>query len=105
MRKILTQYDWPGNVRELENAIERAVVLGTTDVLHAEDLPEPLLESAHAEPLDTGFHARVVAHKRAVIEDAMHCTGGNVAAAARALGLQPTYLHRLIRNLRVGPDE
>jgi len=30
-------YDWPGNVRELENAIERAVVLGTTDVILAED--------------------------------------------------------------------
>jgi DNA-binding NtrC family response regulator len=26
-------YSWPGNVRELENAIERAVVLGTTDVI------------------------------------------------------------------------
>ena len=41
----LTAYDWPGNVRELENAIERAVVLGTTDSILPEDLPESLLES------------------------------------------------------------
>src|SRR5678815_567781 len=43
-RTYLTSYDWPGNVRELENAIERAVVLGTTDLILAEDLPEALLE-------------------------------------------------------------
>src|SRR6185295_2808081 len=43
-RACLTSYDWPGNVRELENAIERTVVLGTTDLVLAEDLPEALLE-------------------------------------------------------------
>ncbi|HEV7684098.1 MAG TPA: sigma 54-interacting transcriptional regulator, partial [Pyrinomonadaceae bacterium] len=41
----LVGYDWPGNVRELENAIERAVVLGATDRILLEDLPESLLES------------------------------------------------------------
>ena len=43
-REFLTAYDWPGNVRELENAIERAIVLGTTDLILPEDLPEALLE-------------------------------------------------------------
>src|SRR5215203_5864335 len=43
-RNCLTAYDWPGNVRELENTIERAIVLGTTDLVLAEDLPEALLE-------------------------------------------------------------
>ena len=36
-RARLLAYDWPGNVRELENAIERAVVLGTTDLIRPED--------------------------------------------------------------------
>jgi Nif-specific regulatory protein len=36
-RERLLAYHWPGNVRELENAIERAVVLGTTDLIRAED--------------------------------------------------------------------
>ena len=43
-KKCLLSYDWPGNVRELENAIERAVVLGTSDRILPEDLPEAVLE-------------------------------------------------------------
>jgi transcriptional regulator with GAF, ATPase, and Fis domain len=103
-RPILQRYEWPGNVRELENAIERAVVLGSTDMVLAEDLPETLLERYEADSHDGRFHARVAAHKRSVIQEALHRAGGNVAAAARALGLQPTYLHRLIRNLGASDD-
>ncbi len=36
----LMHYDWPGNVRELENALERALVLGSTDSILPDDLPE-----------------------------------------------------------------
>ena len=36
---FLSQYDWPGNVRELENAIERAMVIGKTDIINVDDLP------------------------------------------------------------------
>src|SRR5258708_21034045 len=39
----LVNYDWPGNVRELENAIKRALVLGSSEVMQPEDLPESLL--------------------------------------------------------------
>ena len=42
--ELLQQYSWPGNVRELENAMERAVVLGVSDLVLPEDLPESLLE-------------------------------------------------------------
>jgi len=38
--KLLMDYDWPGNVRELENAVERAVVLSTRDIMDADLLPE-----------------------------------------------------------------
>src|SRR4030095_3981256 len=40
----LMNYDWPGNVRELENALERALVIGSSDMLRIEDLPEGILE-------------------------------------------------------------
>lgn len=100
-RKLLSAYQWPGNVRELENAIERAVVLGSSDVLQPEDLPETLLECVEPAQEAEGYHTRVTAHKRAVIQEALNSAGGNVAQAARSLGLQPTYLHRLIRNLGV----
>ena len=44
-RSLLRSYDWPGNVRELENAIERAVVLGSVEMIVPEDLPESLFET------------------------------------------------------------
>ncbi|MGQ0734205.1 MAG: sigma 54-interacting transcriptional regulator [Acidobacteriota bacterium] len=101
-RALLAAYDWPGNVRELSNAIERAIVLGSSDVIVPEDLPEALLEAAapQAEAAQ-GFHGLVAAHKRELIREALEQSRGNVAKAARELGLQPTYLHRLIRNLGV----
>jgi Nif-specific regulatory protein len=99
-RKLLMAYDWPGNVRELSNAIERAVVLGSQDVILPEDLPEHLLESTQPAE-DGGFHGLVAARKRDIIRQALDKAGGNVAQAARDLGLQPTYLHRLIRNLAI----
>src|ERR1700720_3664965 len=45
MRRIMA-YDWPGNIRELENAIERAVALGSGPILHAGDLPSNLQYSS-----------------------------------------------------------
>ena len=46
-----------------------------------------------------GFHGKVAASKREIIREALQRSGGNVAQAARDLDLQPTYLHRLIKNL------
>ena len=43
MQRML-DYDWPGNVRELENAIERACVLGSSEQIQPEDLPETLID-------------------------------------------------------------
>ena len=44
MRRLMA-YDWPGNVRELENAVERAVALGSGPILHIGDLPSNLQQS------------------------------------------------------------
>lgn len=100
----LTHYDWPGNVRELENAIERAVVLGSGEVIRPENLPEDLLEiDIPTKSLLPHFHEVVKRTKRDLILNALKQTGGNYAEAAKALGLQPTYLHRLVRNLNLRP--
>jgi transcriptional regulator with GAF, ATPase, and Fis domain len=97
---VLTHYDWPGNVRELENAIERALVLGSSDALLAEDLPEALLESALIEDSNQGqYHAKVKDLKKELIVAAVQQSRGNYVEAAAILGVHPNYLHRLIRNL------
>jgi len=101
-QKRLVSYDWPGNVRELENAIERAVVLGTTDHILADDLPEAVLESdSAADESTSNFHDNVLRTKREMIVEAMKQSKGSYTAAAKLLGLHPNYLHRLIRNLNL----
>jgi transcriptional regulator with PAS, ATPase and Fis domain len=103
-RSALLSYDWPGNVRELENAIQRAVVLGSTDLILPEDLPESLLE---AEPLAGGshssYHDSLRRAKKQLIVKAVEQAGGNFTDAARHIGLHPNYLHRLVRNLNLKP--
>jgi transcriptional regulator with GAF, ATPase, and Fis domain len=99
-RTCLMQYQWPGNVRELENAIERAVVLGSTEKILPEDLPESVLEADHGEEAGgTRFNDAVKQAKKQIILTAIAQAGGNYAEAARLLGLHPSNLHRVIRNL------
>jgi transcriptional regulator with GAF, ATPase, and Fis domain len=101
-RACLRAYDWPGNVRELENAIERAVVLGSGELIVPEDLPEPLLENAGSSKVTRSrYHEAVAESKRRLITKALQENGGNYTHAAKALGVQPTYLHRLMRNLNL----
>ncbi len=103
-RTCLTNYDWPGNVRELENAIERAVVLGSSDLILPEDLPEAVLEKAEsAGATMTAFHDALRDAKKQLILNAFEQAQGSYTEAAKLLGLHPNYLHRLIRNLNMKP--
>jgi len=99
-RSLLGSYNWPGNVRELENAIERAVVLGSVAMILPEDLPELLIEDRSANQVLGGpYHEAVKQAKSAIVVKAIEEAQGNYTEAARKLGLHPTNLHRLIRNL------
>jgi Nif-specific regulatory protein len=103
-RACLLNYEWPGNVRELENAIERAVVLGSSDLILPEDLPESVLEKASAPGAPAeAFHDAVRESKKQLIVSAVEQASGNYTEAAKLLGLHPNYLHRLIRNLNLKP--
>ena len=96
----LTHYDWPGNVRELENAIERALVLGVADVIQPEDLPETILEKDSGPAISRAkYHTAIKELKKSLIVRTLDETKGNFTEAARALGVHPSYLHRLMRNL------
>jgi Nif-specific regulatory protein len=96
----LANHDWPGNVRELENAIEHALVLGHSDTLLPEDLPESVVERGLSPEMNEGrYQRRVRELKKQLILEAVAQTGGNYVEAAGILGVHPNYLHRLIRNL------
>ncbi len=99
----LQNYDWPGNVRELENAIERAVVLGSTSQVLPDDLPEVLLESNSADSETLGYHTEVARKKKELILKALEEAEGNFTNAAKLLGVHPNYLHRLVRVLDLRP--
>ena len=99
-RAYLTNYDWPGNVRELENAMERAVVLGSTELVMPEDLPENVLEAdVPEEAAAGGFHEMVRESKRQIVIKTIEQANGNYSEAAKRLRLHPSNLHRLIRTL------
>jgi len=97
---ILKHYEWPGNIRELANVIERAVVLGTTELILPEDLPESMLEAKSVSGAAAGsYQDAVTERKKELILEAVSRAGGSITEAAKLLGLHPNYLHRLIRNL------
>ncbi len=92
-------YDWPGNVREMENAIERAVVLGNSEVIVPEDLPESLLATSPAPQNLSNYYEAVNEMKKKYILQAIEQSNGNFTAAAKLLGIHSTNLHHLIRTL------
>jgi transcriptional regulator with PAS, ATPase and Fis domain len=101
LRKLIA-YRWPGNVRELANVIESAVVLGQGPELTVDDLPTAVVSDAPTV-LSEGFsyHQAIDTYRRELIAKTLAQAGGNRAAAAKLLGLQRTYLSRLIKALRV----
>ena len=96
--RALLQYDWPGNVRELENTIERAVLMETTEILQARNLPPELSSAAGARggsgapeilPLEQ-------VERQAVVQ-ALEASGNNVSEAAQALGINRATLYRKLK--------
>jgi DNA-binding NtrC family response regulator len=101
MERLLA-YDWPGNVRELANAMERSIVLGVGPKITPNDLPTRIA-SQKPNPSSSGlsYHTAINAFRKELIEKALAESEGSRLAAARALGIQRTYLSRLIKTLRI----
>jgi DNA-binding NtrC family response regulator len=96
MRRLMA-YDWPGNVRELENAIERAVALGSGPILHAGDLPSNLQQVSGDRVPDIDELLPLDELERRAIVRALRETGGDKLAAARLLGIGKTTLYRKLK--------
>ena len=95
---VLRDYRWPGNVRELRNLIERIAILAPPDGITAESIPLEI-----RLPRDNGIPSSLEATRdqaeRDLLLQALERAGGNVSAAARALGIERTRLHKRIRAL------
>lgn len=85
---LLSSYHWPGNIRELENCIERAVLLTKESVIRGHHLP-PSLQMAEPSEADGSHHLQAVldSMEKELILDALKDSRGNMAKAARELGL------------------
>ncbi len=96
MRRIMS-YDWPGNIRELENAIERAVALGSGPILHLGDLPSNLQYAPSDKLADFDELVPLETLERRAIFRALQETSGDKLAAARLLGIGKTTLYRKLK--------
>jgi DNA-binding NtrC family response regulator len=107
----LQAWSWPGNVRELRNLVERMAVLAPGDLLSPDLLPDEFFHAAAPAPAAPGgrqsLRDAVAAFKRSYIARALEEAGGNQTRAAELLGMQRTFLNRLLREmgLREGDGE
>ena len=100
---MLRRYAWPGNVRELQNAVERAVILCTGDLITGPELPASVTGAAEqAAPATETAEASLAglsleALERRAIEDTLRQTEDNKSEAARRLGITRATLHNKLR--------
>jgi two-component system response regulator HydG len=100
MRRLIA-YDWPGNVRELENAIGRAVAIGSGTIVHVGDLPSNLHYSSSERAPDKDELLPIEELERRAIQRTLRETGGDKLAAARMLGIGKTTLYRKLKRYQM----
>ncbi|HLV64778.1 MAG TPA: sigma-54 dependent transcriptional regulator [Polyangiaceae bacterium] len=101
---LLAGLPFPGNVRELQNLVERLVILNPDDAVTAADVER--LSGLGPAPAPTGlyrpgvpFRVLVEEAERAILEEALEHNGGQMAATARALGLERSHLYKKAKAL------
>jgi DNA-binding NtrC family response regulator len=100
--KIMQAYRWPGNVRQLKNAVERMAVLASGQELGPDLLPPEIAGKGGTGVVDLKslpYREAVAGFKTELIERALRMCGGNQTKAAEMLGLQRSYLNRLMKDL------
>ncbi|HZP01085.1 MAG TPA: sigma-54 dependent transcriptional regulator [Terriglobia bacterium] len=103
--QALMEYSWPGNVRELENAVQRAVVMAEGPSIEVWHLPKTMIKDFDEPRPAQSYEEQLREFKRRLIVRALKDCGGNKAEAARVLKIARGYLHRLIHELHILPEE
>jgi two-component system nitrogen regulation response regulator NtrX len=97
-------YDWPGNVRELRNTVERMAILTPADLLTVESIPLEIRLKPDSAPRSALQETRENAERDRILH-ALEQTDWNVAAAARALNVERTSLHKRMRALGLSREK
>lgn len=115
----LTNHEWPGNVRELENAIQRAAILASDDVIRQADLAS-ILDRPPASDADvprTGEDLKrfkKIAREKSVedveklfVLETLRRNESNVTRSAQETGMQRSNFQALMKkhNIRVRDTE
>jgi DNA-binding NtrC family response regulator len=98
----MQQYHWPGNVRELQNVIERAVLLGKSDVVTLHDLPSQVTAGGHIafQPVaGRTLKEALSAPERQIILESLKSHNWNRNETADALGINRTTLYKKMKRL------
>jgi Nif-specific regulatory protein len=100
--EVLLSYSWPGNVRELENAVERAVVITQSDAI----TPDLFVMDKMTSRAEDAYNGRflkdaVNTFKKHYIRQILDMNRWNQTKTAKLLGIQRTYLSRLIKELNI----
>lgn len=100
---MLVKYGWPGNVRELENAIERAVILSTSEFVSEKNLPPAIAKNYTGDNESQNTTSGEIAGKslqeveKLAIENMLIQTTGNKSEAAKILSITRTTLDNKIK--------
>lgn len=94
---LMRGYSWPGNVRELENAVQRACLLGMPPEIGAGDFQLKGEDVSGGQTLKEAVNA----FKKRYVTEVLSKTAGNQTRAAKILGIQRTYLSRLLAELDI----
>ena len=100
---LLRRREFNGNVRELRNLIQRIAILAAGPEVGVEDLAPLLGESAATggDALRGTLAGELEALERKLIREAVDAAGGNLAEAARRLGVDRANLHRRMKRLQI----
>jgi DNA-binding NtrC family response regulator len=108
--QILMDHSWPGNVRELENAVERAVVLASTETVPVDVLPDTLLQAGGLRirrdetgrlPSDATLFEIVADYERKKIVEQLEQSNWSQTEAAEALRIPLSTLNQKIKRLNI----
>jgi PAS domain S-box-containing protein len=99
--EVLAAYDWPGNIRELRNALERALIMGSSGAITPDDLPNEICEPRRSGRVRAGEVAQSLEEvEREQILRALRQTGGNRTKAAEVLGISRATMKRRLADMR-----